>query len=286
MSFLDILRQLSHGVGYTLLVTLACSVTGLFSGLLIAGARQLGGAGAALLLDVYTYIFRGIPVLVLLFVVYFGLPGLGLKVAPLLAMMLSLGLIAGAYLAEVFRGALGSVDPSEILAATASGMTRGQIFFHIELPQMLRFAVPGTAYQHERQRAPGAFAASGPATALPDGITVADCTAAGDAVATATAAVTAARDRLDAVMKKRHEAGERLRIMRHCPLKSSSSAMSRRISGVMLKTGGNMAVLAVCLADYSRLWLIRQTYFFYRSLASTQRHQGRETPGHPRTPMA
>jgi polar amino acid transport system permease protein len=143
VSFLDILRQLSHGVGYTLLVTLACSVTGLFSGLLIAGARQLAGANTALLLDVYTYIFRGIPVLVLLFVVYFGLPGLGLKVAPLLAMMLSLGLIAGAYLAEVFRGALGSVDPSEILAATASGLTRGQIFRFIELPQMLRFAVPG-----------------------------------------------------------------------------------------------------------------------------------------------
>jgi His/Glu/Gln/Arg/opine family amino acid ABC transporter permease subunit len=79
--FLDILRQLSHGVGYTLLVTLACSATGLLSGLLIAGSRQLGGAGTALLLDVYTYIFRGIPVLVLLFVVYFGFPGLGLKVA-------------------------------------------------------------------------------------------------------------------------------------------------------------------------------------------------------------
>lgn len=48
--------------------------------------------------------------------------------------------------------------------------------------QRLRFAVPGAAYQHERQRAPGAYAASGPATALPDGVTVADCTAAGDAV--------------------------------------------------------------------------------------------------------
>ena len=77
MSFLDILRQLAHGVGYTLLVTLACSVTGLLSGLLIAGGRQLGGAASTLLLDVYTYVFRGVPVLVLLFVVYFGLPGLG-----------------------------------------------------------------------------------------------------------------------------------------------------------------------------------------------------------------
>jgi hypothetical protein len=74
--------------------------------------------------------------------------------------------------------------------------------------------------------------------------------------------------------------------MRHWPLNSSSSAMSRRISGVMMKTGGNMAFLADCLADYSRLWLIRQTYFYSRSQASTQRHQGRETPAHPRTRTA
>ncbi|NCW28338.1 MAG: amino acid ABC transporter permease, partial [Verrucomicrobia bacterium] len=87
--------------------------------------------------------FRGIPVLVLLFMVYFGLPSLGLKVSPLLAMVLSLGLIASAYLAEVFRGALDSVDGLEILAAEAMGLSRWQVFLHIELPQMFRFAIPG-----------------------------------------------------------------------------------------------------------------------------------------------
>jgi polar amino acid transport system permease protein len=56
-------------------------------------------------------------------------------------MMLSLGLIAGAYLAEVFRGAFASVDPDEIMAAEAMGMSRRQILLAIELPQMLRFAV-------------------------------------------------------------------------------------------------------------------------------------------------
>ena len=49
--------------------------------------------------------------LVLLFVVFFGLPGIGIDVPPLLAMMLSLGLISGAYLSEVFRGALAAVNP-------------------------------------------------------------------------------------------------------------------------------------------------------------------------------
>nr|MBP6733215.1 ABC transporter permease subunit [Chromatiaceae bacterium] len=84
-----------------------------------------------------------IPVLVLLFLVYFGLPGIGLNVPPLAAMMLSLGLIGGAYLAEVFRGAFAAVDPNEIMAAEAMGMTRTQILLLIEMPQMLRFAVPG-----------------------------------------------------------------------------------------------------------------------------------------------
>jgi polar amino acid transport system permease protein len=82
-------------------------------------------------------------VLVLLFIVYFGLPGIGIKPPPLMAMALSLGLIAGAYLTEVFRGAFNSIDPAEIIAAQAMGMSRFQVLRYIEIPQMLRFAVPG-----------------------------------------------------------------------------------------------------------------------------------------------
>lgn len=143
MSFLEILLELGKGAGYTVMVTLACCATGLVIGLLMAGLRRLAVPGVTPLLDAYTYVFRGIPLLVLLFLVYFGLPEVGLKVSPLLAMALSLGVIAGAYLAEVFRGALDLVDASEILAAKAMGMSPYQIFFHIELPQMLRFALPG-----------------------------------------------------------------------------------------------------------------------------------------------
>ena len=112
-------------------------------GLTVAGLRRMGYAHLVPLLDGFTYIFRGVPVLVLLFLVYFGLPSVGIKVGPLLAMALSLGLIAGAYLAEVFRGALDSVEASEILAAEAMGMSRFQILTSIEFPQMLRLAVPG-----------------------------------------------------------------------------------------------------------------------------------------------
>ena len=143
MTFYDILAQLAQGVSYTVLVTLVCSATGLVVGLILSSLRRLHFTGITPLIDGYTYVFRGVPVLVLLFIVYFGLPGIGFKVPPLLAMALSLGLVASAYLAEVFRGAFNSVDSAEILAGEAMGMTRLQVLIYIELPQMLRFSVPG-----------------------------------------------------------------------------------------------------------------------------------------------
>jgi polar amino acid transport system permease protein len=143
VTFLDILSQLAQGIFYTVLVTLVCSLTGLVVGLTLSCLRRLNTAWLTYLIDAYTYIFRGVPVLVLLFIVYFGLPGIGFKVPPLMAMALSLGLVASAYLAEVFRGAFNSVDSAEVIAAQAMGMTRIQVLRFIEMPQMLRFSVPG-----------------------------------------------------------------------------------------------------------------------------------------------
>lgn len=143
MDFPELLRALAHGAGYTVGVTLACASTGFLAGLLITGLRRLPLPGLGALLGFLVFVLRGVPVLVLLFLVYFGLPSVGVKVSPWIAMMLSLGLVAGAYLSEVFRGALAAVDSAEIGAAQAMGFSRSQIFFSIELPQMLRFAVPG-----------------------------------------------------------------------------------------------------------------------------------------------
>lgn len=143
MTFLDILAQLAQGISYTVLVTIVCSLTGLIVGLFLASLRRLNIPWLIPIIDSYTYVFRGVPVLVLLFMVYFGLPGIGFKVPPLMAMALSLGLVASAYLAEVFRGAFNSVDPAEVVAAQAMGMTRIQVLWFIELPQMLRFSIPG-----------------------------------------------------------------------------------------------------------------------------------------------
>lgn len=143
MSFLEILLTLLRGAGYTILVTLCCAATGMVVGLAIAIAREMGGAWVSGILSSIVYVLRGIPMLVLLFIVFFGLPGIGLDVPPLVAMMLSLGLISGAYLSEVFRGAFAQVTANEILAARAMGFSRFQTLRLIELPQMIRFSVPG-----------------------------------------------------------------------------------------------------------------------------------------------
>ena len=91
MTFIDILAQLAQGVTYTVLVTLVCSLTGLVVGLILSSLRRLNFRGVNPFIDGYAYVFRGVPVLVLLFIVYFGLPGIGFKVPPLLAMALSDG---------------------------------------------------------------------------------------------------------------------------------------------------------------------------------------------------
>ena len=143
MNFFEILKVLANGIGYTLLVTLVCSLTALVFGLLMITIRTLGGRGAKWTVDATVYCLRGVPVLVLLFLVYFGLPLVGLKVPPLAAMALSLGLIAGAYVTEVFRGALDSVDDQEVQAALALGLKRPQVFRNVQVPQMLRFCAPG-----------------------------------------------------------------------------------------------------------------------------------------------
>ena len=143
MSLPEILARLAGGIVYTVEVTLACSAAGFFAGLAIVCARRLAPPWLVPVLALYTYVFRGVPVLVLLFIVYFGLPPLGIEVSPLVAMVLSLGAVASAYLAEVFRGALQSVEADELMAAEAAGLSRLQALVHIEVPQMLRFSVPG-----------------------------------------------------------------------------------------------------------------------------------------------
>lgn len=94
------------------------------------------------LLSCYVEFFRGTPLLIQLFVVYYGLPSFGIKIGPIMASIVTMGLNSGAYLSEVVRASILSVDKGQYEAAAMLGYTSLQTTIHIILPQALRIAVP------------------------------------------------------------------------------------------------------------------------------------------------
>ena len=94
------------------------------------------------LLTAYVEFFRGTPLLIQLFVVYYGLPSFGVKIEPMTASIVTMGLNSGAYLSEVVRAAILSVDRGQYEASAMLGYNSLQTTMHIILPQALRIAVP------------------------------------------------------------------------------------------------------------------------------------------------
>lgn len=90
----------------------------------------------------YIWIIRGTPLLVQLYVVFFGLPSLGIMIDPLPCAILVFAINEGAYCAETLRGALESVPKGQIEAGLCSGLSYIQIMWHIVLPQAFRTAFP------------------------------------------------------------------------------------------------------------------------------------------------
>lgn len=139
----------------TLEVTFAALVIGAVLGALVAAGKLARAAPWRVLADAYTTIFRGVPELLVIYFVYFGgstlvtrigawLGGQGFLGLPnFLAGALAVGVICGAYQAEVFRGAFLSIARGEIEAARAVGMSAALRFRRIIAPQVLRFALPG-----------------------------------------------------------------------------------------------------------------------------------------------
>ena len=131
------------------LVTLQLTVVGLgmgfVLGLLSALARVYGGRWVRWLAVGYIELFRGTPVLVQLFLVYFGLPGLGITLSRMVAAYLALGLNSGAYQAEYLRGSLLAIGDGQMMAGRAIGMSRAKTIWYIILPQALRLVIPAWA---------------------------------------------------------------------------------------------------------------------------------------------
>lgn len=93
-------------------------------------------------LGCYVEIFRGTPLLIQLFFIYYGLPTFGIVFAPLTAAVIGLSLNSGAYMSEVVRAAISSVDRGQYEAAYCLGYGRRQVFTEIVLPQAFRIALP------------------------------------------------------------------------------------------------------------------------------------------------
>lgn len=103
----------------------------------LSGRRRLARAAAA-----YVEIVRGAPALALLFLIYFGLPSIGVVLPAFVAAVVGLGANGAAYVSEIYRAAIGSIDRGQSEAAQAIGMTRGQVMRFIILPQAWRIVLP------------------------------------------------------------------------------------------------------------------------------------------------
>jgi len=139
---LQALPYILGGIGYTLGVTVVALTVGLVIGVLLALLRVYGRRAARNFATVYVVILRGFPSLIVLFIIYYMLAAL-IDLPPFLAGCVALGVCSSAYQAEIFRGALQSVSPGQMMAARALGMSHRQAIITVILPQAFRNAIAG-----------------------------------------------------------------------------------------------------------------------------------------------
>jgi len=130
------------GVFLTVEISFFAIVIGLAIGILAAVARTsrfriLQFIGAA-----YVEVFRNTPLLIQIFIIFFGLPGLGIKLSPYVSGLTALVLYVGAYNTEVIRAGLEAIPKGQVEAAKSLGLTGVQTFLYIILPQTFRISLP------------------------------------------------------------------------------------------------------------------------------------------------
>ena len=130
-----------RGTAITMGVTLVALPFGLVIGLLMALLHTYGGKILNRVAAAYSLLMRGVPPIVLLFILYFILSGT-INLSPFWAGSFSLGIVSSAYQMEILRGAMLAVGGGQMTAARAIGMSRLQSIQYIILPQALRLAIP------------------------------------------------------------------------------------------------------------------------------------------------
>lgn len=122
---------------------LPSALGGVLIGIIAGSFRAFGNASVRRMLNAYAALFRGTPLVVQLFVLYFGFPNFGIYLTPYMAAVTGFMLCSGAYQSEYVRGALLSIKQNQYFAAHALGFSKFQTIFWVIIPQAMRKALPG-----------------------------------------------------------------------------------------------------------------------------------------------
>lgn len=129
---------LSKGIWIAVQITVLSMLLGMVIGIAVAFLRIYGKGPLKKAVSLYEWVFRGIPQLVLLFLIY-----LGLHISPFLSVVIGLGLCSSAYQAQIFRGAILSIGSEQMEAGLSLGMGKVKTLFFVILPQAVRLSLPG-----------------------------------------------------------------------------------------------------------------------------------------------
>ena len=135
------IQYIASGTALTVGVTLVALPLGLFLGLIFSLLYVYSGKLVTRIMSFYSTVMRGIPPIVLLFILYFMVSG-SINLSPFWAGSISLGIVSSAYQMEIIRGALLSVSGGQMMAARAIGMSKINAIQHVIIPQAFRLAIP------------------------------------------------------------------------------------------------------------------------------------------------
>jgi polar amino acid transport system permease protein len=136
------LPSLLKGTVTTLWLSAATLILALVVGLVVALGRLSRRRTLRTASRVYTDLIRGTPALIQIFYIYFGLPQLGINIDAIPAGIIALGINSGAYMGEIFRAGIQSIDPGQMEAARSVGMSHRQAMQVAILPQVVRRVIP------------------------------------------------------------------------------------------------------------------------------------------------
>ncbi|URZ04916.1 amino acid ABC transporter permease [Clostridium felsineum] len=137
-----VIPVLLQGTIVTIQLTFMAIIFGCLIALLVAILKVSSNKILNAIGGFYTWIFRGTPLLLQLYVFYYGLPALNIDITATQAAILGLSLNSGAYIAEIIRGGIIAIDKGQFEAAKALGFTYGQTMRKIILPQAVRVIIP------------------------------------------------------------------------------------------------------------------------------------------------